>query len=190
MGLGCRKYLRRNFIIKIFGIKNLCTVVQTIFSIDYYCIPCSTKKSGSKKTFHLGDQFTQTQRRWQKIWQNLTEKFAKNIFSKIQWKFWKIKILNFSKKHRFFPKNPKFRFSKFLLNFRKMFVENFSSIFLDQATLYLPSILYPTLYWNLQGHQVWLVSLVKHDHQEIPLKVLGGCYFWFEIRAQNLLQGA
>ena len=69
-GSRIRWNLRRNVLTKKFGIKNLRNIAQTIFSIDYYCIPCSTKKTGSKQTLHLGDQFTQRQRRWPKIWQN------------------------------------------------------------------------------------------------------------------------
>ena len=35
---------------------------ETIFSIDYQSIPCSTKKPGAKISFQLGEQFTQTRR--------------------------------------------------------------------------------------------------------------------------------
>ena len=48
-GSRIRLNLRRNFLIDNFGIKNLRNIAQTIFSIEYYCIPCSTKKLDKKK---------------------------------------------------------------------------------------------------------------------------------------------
>ena len=62
------------------------------------------KKTWIKKIIPAGRSIHRKAATSAKIWQNSTENFSKHIFSKIQWKFRKIKI---------------FDFSKFSLNFRE-----------------------------------------------------------------------
>ena len=95
---------------------------ETIFSIDYWSIPCSTKKPGAKIPFQLGEQFTQTRRPTMQNGGNSTKQSRKLFSSKFNEKFEKSKFSIFE---NFFSKIKKFDFSRFSLNFRRKYFSGF-----------------------------------------------------------------
>ena len=91
-GSQIRKYLRRKKRKMFFGIINLCNIAQTIFSIEYWYRSWSTKNPGSKKSFHLGDQFTQRRRHRSKNEKNSCGLFRNFEIFNFHWLFSKKKI--------------------------------------------------------------------------------------------------
>ena len=91
---------------------------ETIFSIDYQSIPCSTKKPGAKISFQLGEQFTQTRR---PTMQNgeIRPKISEKYFLENSMKILKIENFDFSRKR------TTFSIFKFLLIFREKIFEFF-----------------------------------------------------------------
>ena len=106
-----------------FEIINPCNIAQTIFSIEFWYRHWSTKKTGSKKSFHLGEQFTQTQRPTLQNGGNSSKNFRKIFSRKLNENFEKSFFFWFfeEKKKVFIRKIKKFDFWKFSLNFRKQF---------------------------------------------------------------------